>query len=220
MKILIGLILLLSQFSVFASPLFLDSISIGVDGQLSHMHFKEGVKSSGFNRNCGQFNFYILGKVNPWLGVEVGFERGEIGHSYLHIQKKYVSIDAKMTRNTFVPHVDVVFFYPLNHEGSWNVFGGVGVSLLTSAYSKAVFSISGNELENPISETSEYKESLRLRIGVEALLSENIGVRSSIGWNSTGKVLVFNDKKGKDAFLEMLRPRNTIVYSLGLFWRF
>ncbi len=232
-------VLLIGATSVMADDSGLTPY-VGLDAQLRHMSYKSGFGGNLFNHNYPQGNVYVGLKFNNCIGIEVGFTGGpkrsrdtvlQFGDVNLGtaLNTPLDAIFAPIVYNTSTKvsslHADIIGFYPLGCD--IQLYGSVGASRLRARFTRASVAFSGGSLLGTDSAIPEKfarsKTVLRLGIGLQQMLTCNVGIRGGINWENTSKlnnitapISVIPD----GSFQPVIKLKDSFTYNLGVFWQF
>ena len=123
---------------------------------------------------------------------------------------------ATMTDKIRGPHLNLIgYFYPIA-DVPLTLFGGPGVSLLKMRF-KGGDILAGDVPLSYLDSFAKYKPVLRASGGLHYMLGEHLGTRASITWVNTSKLGMVTESS---KFKQEIRPTNTFIYGVGLFWMF
>lgn len=204
---------------------------IGGDLQYRYMNFKKNYGHNLFNHNFPQINLYAGVKLNPYFGVEAGWEAamtryrkttltaGEIATG-ITIPPALAPGLFKNRVKVYGPHADLVGYYPLDEACKLELIGSLGFALLKGAFERRSISMN-NVPSNTVRTFKPYKALLRLMGGLQYKYDDNWSVRTTIGWENTRRLAsVANEGGNPNGEIPEVKPRDSFLASLGLVWRF
>lgn len=215
----------------------------GVDAQLRHMDFKGGLGENIFKHNSPQANAYVGLNFNDYFGIQAGYEVSSRRAKTVTLIPPFVSAGVNVTPgvNPFTgrplvssveytsisrikgPHVDLVGYLPLSFCNPCRIAltGSVGLAHLRVAARRQVTAVNGGApigTNNP-SFFRGHKTVLRLMGGIQHYICDTVGVRATVTWENTSRFrnLKFTSLNGVS---QIIKPKNSINYGLGLFVTF
>lgn len=203
---------------------------VGLDAQMRRMDFKGGYGDNLLRHNSPQGNLYGGIRLNDCVGMEAGYEStitktrnatlytGDIAAgSVVPAMASPVVFKSKMKIKG--PHVDLVGFYSLREDFPVQLIGSVGVSFFKGTVERKTLQMGARAVPGRTRTLSQRKRVLRLMGGLEYKVNCHFGVRATVGLVKTGKLVIFTNDNLSGAFPE-IKPKDSTVYGLGLFWVF
>lgn len=237
---LIAPVLLMGAASVMADDCGITPY-VGLDAQLRHTGFKSGFGNNVFTTNYPQGNAYIGLKFNDFLGIEAGIfggpkrtrsatlNAGDIALGIPLVGEAAETTPIVYTSTTRISgsHINLVGFFPINCD--LQAYASVGAARLRARFtnttlSLAGFSTEGTALAEPL-KLARSKTVLRLGLGLQQMLTCNSGVRVGLAWENTRKLnnvtaLASELITPNSTSIPTARLKNSLIYSLGVFWQF
>jgi len=205
---------------------------IGLDAQMRRMDFKGGFGDNLLRHNAPQGNLYAGIKLNDCVGVEAGYEAtetrsreatlttGEVAAG-MPVASAFSPIDFKSKVKVQGPHLDLVGFYSFGENVPVQLLGSVGVSFFKGTVERRTVQFSNPPIASTMNRTlSEHKAVLRLMGGLQYLWGCNLGARATIGLVKTSKLVIFSNDGLPGIFVPEIKPKDSTVYGLGVFWIF
>jgi hypothetical protein len=200
-KLLIGVISVVYISTANCNPY------LGMDAQVRHINFKQDFYGITLKRHYPQCNVFVGYMLNDHFGLEAGYSLSK--NQYTSKKSNPIFIPNKNPRLNSIKYdmshatpkfsawnMNLTGSLPLNE--SMNLIGSVGVTCLKIQI-KNIFS---NE------QTIHYikhKSVLRLSGGVQFKLLDYVGLRPTVIWENTSRIMLGNAK-----------PKNSIQYGLGI----
>ncbi len=117
------------------------------------------------------------------------------------------------------PHVNLIGFYTLREDLPVQLIGSVGLSFFKSRVERSSISMGNPPISGGIRTFSTRKAVLRLMGGLEYKWNCHLGARATIGLVKTGE-LTFSSHDEDFGSVHKIKPKDSIVYGLGIFWVF
>lgn len=206
---------------------------VGVDAQVRRMDFKGGFGDNLLQHHSPQGNFYAGIKFNDSVGIEAGYEQTRTRTRDVRLTTGDVAagvpIGAGAAASPAIfkskmkikgPHVDLVGFYSFREDLPVQLIGSVGVSFFKGTVERRGIAMGVPPTSGRIRTLSERKAVLRLMGGLEYKWDCNLGARATIGLVKTGKLVIFSNDGIPGAFKPEIKPKDSTVYGLGMFWVF
>ena len=231
---LIAPVLLIGASNVMADDCGLTPY-VGLDAQVRHMSYKSGFGGNLFNHNYPQGNVYVGLKFNNCIGIEVGFSGGPKRTRSATLNAGDINLGVPLvgelvfvtplvystTTRVSGVHADLVGFYPVNCD--MQVFGSVGANRLKAHFSQSGISSGPESLIGtaPL-RFKKHKTVLRLGLGLQQMLTCNVGLRAGLIWENTSKLnnIRLSQLTTLSDVMPTIKLRDSLVYSLGIFWQF
>jgi hypothetical protein len=204
---------------------------VGVDAAVRRMDFKGGYGDNLLQHHSPQGNIYAGVKFNDSVGVEAGYEAtttrtrastlttGDIGAGTL-ITAATSPIVFKSKAKIKGPHIDLVGFYSFAANLPVQLLGSVGVSLLKGTYERKTIQMGNPPIQGRNRTLSDHKAVLRLMGGIQYMWDCNLGARATVGLVKTGKMIIYANDGIASAAIPAIKPKDSTVYGLGMFWVF
>jgi hypothetical protein len=205
---------------------------IGVDQQLNRMKFNKGQGHDLFPKHHMQFNAYTGLKINQAFSAELGYVSTVAREKYCTV---YVNEDLfgrplpeVLSPVKFVNyvktrgyHLSLVHTYAPIEWDHVRIRSGMGVSFLKALAqinpicmgTKPVFT--GN-----VRQFRKQKTVMRVMISPEYKFKNNLGIRSSVCFIQTSKIIITAQPKQGLAVNPVIRLKDSLIYSLGMFYEF
>jgi hypothetical protein len=225
--LLIGAIISLFATSITASSRSRSATHLpyyfGTGLSLRHLTFYENYGNNLYNHGFPQGKVYLGVRINDYLGIETGYEstlttkriavcrKGEWA-SGVPVPPECVPAIFSSTAKMGGPYFDLISFYPLGGVPI-EFTSSIGVSILNARLTRKTLFISN--LERGVSrELSSNTPVLKIGSGIQYYPIEGLGTRFSLEWVNTDKMKILE----KDTGVAEVRPKNSIIYGLGIFW--
>lgn len=200
-RLLTSLILIVASATAIATPFswrdskdkdctFCVNPYIGADIQWNTVHFNKG---GNFGHHTPQTNVYGGFRLTDSVSAEVGTNRTHKSYSYYRNFHQFHGIYAGAVFNT-----------PLAHTNNCDVIGGVGYSRTKGKYRQRETGLS----------TERAKFIPRLMGGAQYHITPQLNWRASVIWENTRELEAAHPAMG------LIKPENTVSYSLGLNYTF
>jgi len=207
-----------------------ENFYVGADAQARRMDFKGGFGDNLLQHNAPQGNIYAGLKFNDCVGIELGYEATNTRSRMVTLTTGDIAAGAPITamaspaifKSKFKikgPHVDLVGFYSLYENPLIQVFGSIGLSAMKGTAERQTLEISNMPM-SMVRTLSEHKTVLRLMGGAQYMFDEHWGLRGSIGWVDTGKMVIFANDGMSGATIPEIKPKGSTIYGLGMLWIF
>lgn len=202
---------------------------VGIDFQNRHMDFHKNEGSQFFKKNSLQGDLFLGVKLHENFGVELGYEQSQR-------KKRNVSVnagEANLGGTTFGAngtyqsqskvqgfHLDAVGFMPIDSVAKdVTLFAKVGIAKLKAKLKRDLTSINGNPTSSvDVFNQKDSKYVLRLAAGAQYLITPNVGVRGSVGFEKTSNLQpYFLTTTGQKRTVKF---KNSFIYGLGVFYKF
>ena len=203
---------------------------IGLDAQVRRMDFKGGFGDNLLQHHSPQGNVYVGIKFNDAVGIEGGYEAtrtrtrdvtlhtGDIAAGAVVLPNRSPAV-FKSKMKIKGPHLDLIGFYSFREDLPVKLIGSVGLSFFKATSERIGVSMGNPAEPGRIRTLSKRKPILRLMGGLEYKWNAHFGTRASIGLVKTGKLVIFSNDGLAGATPE-IKPKDSTVYGLGVFWIF
>lgn len=207
---------------------------VGADAQWRHMEFKKGFGKDQTKSNYPQGNIYLGLKLNQYLGLEAGYERAktlkrdtsalgsDVNFGAVFVPgapNQLLQINTKTKLRAF--HANVVGFLPICEEYRLQLIGSLGIARVNINTSRNVISVDNIALTDTEAASvqqvfSKKKWVPRIGIGLQHMLTCQLGVRAMANWEGTSMTLKTLDSLP----VFSARTKNSLNLGLGLFYNF
>lgn len=206
---------------------------VGADAQWRHMEFKKGFGKDQTKSNYPQGNIYLGLKLNPYLGLEAGYERAKTQKrdtSALGSDVNFGAVLFPFALNTVNElntktklrsfHANVVGFLPISEEYCLQLIGSIGVARVNINTTRNITSLNNRTLSDDrvaaLREVFSKKKWVpRIGIGLQHMLTCQLGVRAMANWEGTSMTMKTLTPSAFSA-----RTKNSLNFGLGLFYNF
>lgn len=235
--IFIGLIL---SFSAFSDCALKDEKSacpyVGGNIKIIHANYKKGYGDNLLHHNVPQWSIYSGIKVIENVYLEAGYEHSiqrkkfrklnssdiVSGHP-IHPLISTIYFASKLTLKG--PYIDIIRLYPISLDKQSHLFFSSGVSLLKAKAERRAICVHPAAFPHyPLSGMARKLEGdkliLRISMGLQHMITDQLGFRAAAGWMNTSKLQVCSSDGVCALYYPEVRPRDIVNYSLGLFWAF
>ncbi|HXH55017.1 MAG TPA: hypothetical protein VNK03_04665 [Gammaproteobacteria bacterium] len=203
---------------------------IGFDAQVRRMDFKGGFGDNLLQHHSPQGNVYAGIKLNDRIAIEAGYESTITRTRDVTLHTGDVAagspVVAGMSPSVFKSkmkikgsHVDLVGFYSFREDLPVQLIGSVGVSFFKGTVQRKGVAMSTPAIPGRIRTLSARKPVLRLMGGLEYKWNCHLGARATIGLVKTSKLVIFSND-GLTGTAPEIKPKDSTVYGLGVFWLF
>lgn len=203
---------------------------VGFDAQVRRMSFKGGFGNNILQHHSPQGNFYAGVKFNDCVGVEAGYETTTTRTRTSRLTTGDVAAGApvsllaspvifKSKIKIKGPHLDLVGFYSFGESVPVQLLGSVGVSFFKGTVERKTLQMGTPPIPGVTRTLSAHKAVLRLIGGLQYMWNCNLGARATIGLVKTGKLVIFSND-GAAGIAPEIKPKDSTVYGLGMFWVF
>jgi len=186
---------------------------VGLDAQWRQMHTRHNYDSdaASFKKTAPQANLYLGVKFHEYVGLEVGYEATSqakkeftLGADETLLGLPGLPTGAYKSKASIRGwHADLVGFAPINEDCRLQAIGSVGGAWLRSKRSIFQVATSTTEVDN-----SQKKTVLRLGLGLQQMLNDQLGWRAGINWENLAK---FKDKSGNSIYKNSVTPSVGVV---------
>ena len=215
----------MSCFSLDISPY------VGVDGQLNRMPFKKGYGDNLFPKHYEHANLYAGIKLDGSFSLEAGYISEAVRSKYTKLYGRNGCLGVELPKFAspaiFQSYIKIrgyhVGFVNTFCEPTWEsvrILWGVGVGLLRAEAERKTIQIARPPLK--LSSSRRFKKDkavLRLMLASEYSLNNNIGIRASVMFIQTSK-MVIKAYPIEGRYTPVIKPKDSFIYSLGIFYEF
>ncbi len=203
---------------------------IGADCQLNKMRFKEGYGNNLFPKHYKQINIYSGVKINNDLSVEVGYTSEAVKNKYSTLKADDcclgITVPARLSPAIFKSYIKIRGYHlsliKTYHHNQWDhlrLLGGVGLGFLRAEAQRDTVSVGYPPIKGNVRHFKKDKAVLRLIVGSEYKFKNNLGARASLCFIQTSKMII-KAQPIAGRYTPIIRPRNSFIYSLGIFFEF
>lgn len=208
-----------------------ESVHIGADAQVRRMDFKGGFGDNMLQHHSPQGNIYGGVNFNKYLGLEFGYEATSTRTRMVTLTTGDVATGTPIRETASPaifrskakikgPHLDLVGLWFPAENSPLQIIGAVGVSIIKGTFERQTLQL-GNMSMDMTRSLSDRKSVLRLTGGVQYMVDKNWGIRLTVGWINTGRMVILaNDGGAAGANSPEIKPKNSTVYGLGALWAF
>jgi hypothetical protein len=204
---------------------------VGLDTQLRRVDFKGGYGSNMFAKRVPQGEIYTGLKLNPYLGIELGYLSSEERHHSSVVTEPDLIFgtpvgnpgDFEIGMTNFKidsGRVNVVSFLPITQD--FQILGSLGLARLKVKlryipveFSGAVFN--SEEVERFTRDFVAYRYVPQAKVGVQYMLNPAVGLKASVGWEGTSR---FNLLINRQASAARVSLKDSYNVGLGLTYYF
>lgn len=201
----------------------------GVDMQYHTMDFKSGFGDNLFSHHQPQANIYFGTTLDNYVGIEAGFQSTNqqnrtatliTGESNLGTIIEDPNSLAQYTVTSYIhgAHLNVIGFLPLSVKYPIKLIGLVGVATLKAKFQRLNTSLIHFGVAQPTLSPDvliRRKTVLRLGAGLEHLFVYDWGLRGTLIWENSGKIVAPTEFSSP-----LVKPKNSFTYGLGAFVSF
>ena len=218
------LIFTMSCFSLDISPY------VGVDGQLNRMPFKKGYGDNLFPKHYEHANLYAGIKLDGSFSLEAGYiseaVRSKCTKLYGSNGCLGVELPKFLSPAIFQSYIKIrgyhVGFVNTFCEPTWDSFRvlfGAGAGFLRAEASREGLAFGEPPIKGTTRRFKKEKVVLRLMIASEYKFKNNLGIRGSLFFLQTSKMVMVAEPT-RSPTTPVIRPIDSLVYSLGVFYEF
>ncbi|MDB6096204.1 MAG: hypothetical protein JWM09_482 [Francisellaceae bacterium] len=204
------------------------TLFLGVDAQYRYMPFKAGLGRNNLNKNYIQGNIYSGLQLNPYIGLELGYEysfnRKHIatvgpGENFLGINNpSWITSKHKIKTKIKGPHLDVLISLPLMKNKKINIVTLMGLSHKTIEFTESLLSLNGRPQLMGNNHFSSTKTFYRLGGGLRYFFDKNYGVKTMAIWEKASSLKYL--KSSNERCIDQIGLKNQMIVSLGFFIRY
>lgn len=217
---------------------------VGADAEFRHMDYHKNFGGNIINHNAPQANVYAGIRLGEYLAVEAGYEatkrktrrstlkNGDTLGGFILPLLNPPGPDLygfNTTTQTKGLHANLVGFLPVSDCYRLQLIGMLGLTRLKTKTTLTFVTIN-DALVAPLAGAGEdvtifkaRKNVLRLGAGLQHMIDCNWGVRGMVKWEASKKLKMNSTSpilnNGAPAALS-IRPKNSVIYSLGVFYTF
>ncbi len=203
----------------------------GFDLGMRRMEYSNTYGGQAFVKNYAQGNLFVGTKLNPNVGVELGYTQtnnrkksytlspGESAFTGAVVAAG-TKLDVKTKSRVSGFNVSVLGFYPIDDCNE--VIGAIGLasqkvrlSMQPLGDENGAFTVPAQQLS--LRTISKSKTILTARLGVEHKFTDNLGVRALVGWENTSRFKKLQSKPVASAFAT---AKDSVTGNVGVVWHF
>ncbi len=203
---------------------------IGIDGQLNRMHFKEGYGNNLFPRHYPQINVYGGLKYDNSFAIEAGYLSEAVKSKYTTLYEGEHALGALVPATaspavfkTYIKirgyHLGFVNTFCQPQWDSFRVLWGAGVGFLRAESQRDCKSMGNPPTKGNIRKFKKDKAVLRLMLSSEYKFKNNLGFRASLFFLQTSQ-MVIKAQPLEGHYTPTIKPKDSFVYSMGIFYEF
>jgi hypothetical protein len=192
------------------------------------MDFKGGYGDNLLRHNSPQGNGYVGLQFNEHVALEVGYESTITKNRLTTLTTGDVAsgtpVPARASPVVFIskikmkgPHIDVVGFYPFYEGSPLQLWGSIGVAFIKGTAERQRISMA-NQPAFMVRTLSADKRVLRFAGGLQYMLGDHLGVRGTLGWVDTNRLVIFSNDNIPSTILPEIKAKGTTFYGLGFLW--
>lgn len=203
---------------------------VGFDAQFRRMNYHAGYGDNLLFRQSPQANIYVGLKFNDYVGAEIGYDATSTLTRDATLTTGQLAAGSPIEEDTSPAvfksksqlrgaHADLVGFYSFCENWPTQLFGSVGIGFVRGMFERR--SISMNNMPSSTNRTfGKHRAALRLTGGLQYLWNCHLGMRVSIGYVNTNNLRAFQNDGVPSIPVAIIKPKDSFVYGLGLFWLF
>jgi hypothetical protein len=203
---------------------------IGFDHQLNRMKFKEGYGHNMFPKHFKQLNLYGGFKFNNQNALELGYVSTLSKNKYSILYAGDKALGATISHSAspakFISYIKVKgyhlgmtnIYFP-SISDSFRILGGVGLSFLTAEAERNCIALGCPPAPGTIRKFKKRRTVLRLMAASEYKFKNDLGLRLSFCFIQTSK-MVIRAYPRDNAFTPIIKPKDSFIYGLGIFYEF
>ncbi|HQZ50076.1 MAG TPA: hypothetical protein PLF17_06115 [Chitinophagaceae bacterium] len=201
----------------------------GVDGQINRMRFKDGYGRNLFPKHFPQVNLYVGLKHNDSAAIEAGYISEAVRNKTVTLvagQSLRPSIPEILSPAIFKSYIKVrgfhLGFVNTFREPNWDSFRvlfGAGAGFLRAEASREGLAFGKPPIKGTTRRFKKEKVVLRLMIASEYKFKNKLGIRGSLFFLQTSKMVMVAEPTASPT-TPVIRPMDSLVYSLGVFYEF
>ncbi len=203
---------------------------VGANIKVIHMDYKKGYGRNLLPHNIPQGSVYAGMKINKNLSIEAGYEHSVTRKRFSRLTQGDVSagtpVISTLDPSYFIskitmkgPYVDAVRLYHISDNKATSLIVSSGISFI-KVRAKRRGTCIANLFPGLDRGLKGDKLVLRFSTGLQHMITNNLGIRTTVGWMNTSRVKVCSSDGVCAMFFPEIRPKDTINYSLGLLWSF
>jgi hypothetical protein len=225
--------LFLLSFIVFAcgptACLEKEDFYLGIEGQINRMGCKKNFGDLIVRKNHYQSNFYVGYRINENIALELGREEtsSKVQNSRITTGEAVngISLPSCLDPACFRtkikvrgPHLDLVFSKRVSDKFPVSVLGSIGISSLTIICQRDLVQMGNPPIEGPSRHMKKRSAALRAMGGLQYEFNNGIGVRLSLSFVNTGRMVVKvkDPSARKLPVMPKIRPKDTLLFGAGL----
>lgn len=202
---------------------------LGLEGQVRNMGCKKGFGDLIVRKNHPQANAYLGYKFNENIAIELGYESTETkikdscieeGESVNGVPLPAIISPAIFKTQIKVrgPHIDLVLSKKISDRYPVSILGSIGISSVTINCRRNLHSISNPPIPGNTRDMRKQSAALRAMGGLQYEFDNGIGVRASLSFVNTGKMVVkVRDRTArKMAVVPKVLPRDSFSFGVGI----
>lgn len=225
-------IVFLSTSAAMAEHPFGITPYVGFDAELRHMDFQKGFGDNVIQHNYPQGNIYVGARINEYVAVEAGYEATERKTRTSTVRERETllgftlgaidPITLNATSQVKGLHANLLGFLPICDAYRLQLIGLVGFARLKAKVTTNLLVSGTTALDQDATTINNFrtkKSVLRLGAGLQHMINCNWGVRGMLKWEASKK-LKMSASNIALATTFSIRPKNSVIYSIGAFYMF
>lgn len=246
LALVVAPIVLLAASAATAENRFGLTPYVGADAEFRHMDYHKAFGGNVINHNSPQGNVYAGVRLSEYLGVEAGYEatkrktrrstlkNGDILTGFTLDNPAAPAPDVygfNTTTQTKGLHANFVGFLPICDLYRLQLIGMVGLARLKTKTTLTWETLNDNSIGPAVPTGQDInifrakKTVLRLGAGLQHMINCNWGVRGMVKWEASKKLKMSSTTNpaitfGNPLATLSIKPKNSVIYSLGVFYTF
>ncbi len=204
---------------------------LGADAEIRHMDFQKGYGGNNIKHSLPQGNLYAGLRFNEYVAVEAGYEAtkrkttsstdgaGVVSFGLLIPALTTLQYNTVAQAKAF--HANLVGTLPICELYRLDLIGSIGIARLKTKIVRTLVAVDG--IPFPVNDPDavdkfvKRKSILRLGAGLQHMINCNWGLRAMLKWENTNKLKLISQTHPLDL---SVKPKNSFIYSLGVFYNF
>lgn len=203
---------------------------VGVDSQVNRMHFREGYGRNFFPKHFQQINVYGGLKYDNSFSIEAGYVSEAIRNKNVTLHEGgnclgaiIPSILSPAVFKTYIKvrgyHLGFVNTFCEPCWDSFRILWGAGAGFLRAEASIEGLAFGYPPVKGTTRRFKKEKVVLRLMLASEYKFKNNLGIRGSLFFLQTSRMVMIAEPTASPT-TPVIRPMDSFVYSLGVFYEF
>ena len=226
LKIILALFTLLMPMGLCSYEL---NPYVGIDGQINRMHFKQGYGDNLFPKHYPQINLYCGIKFKDINSVEFGYISEAVKNKNVTLHKNDSALGIIIPANadpalfrSYIKITGTHLSFLRTYKNGWDNFRlvyGIGGAFLRAQAEREGLSFGHPGRPGSTRHFKKQKVVLRLIVASEYKFKNNLGIRGSFCYLNTSRMIIKAEPIA-GRFTPIIRPKDSFVYSLGVFFEF
>lgn len=198
---------------------------LGFDLELRDMGFKQGYGDKVFEKQYPQANLFVGLMFNEFFGIELGYEKTlkrSRNSSFTGGDVVLGNIATSGTSGKFQshgelygPNINFMGVYKPCEAYPLEIFGSIGGSYLTAKFDRNLFEF--NDGPASLLRTFEQDKALwRIAIGLQYVIADCIGVRTSLKWENTSQMRLYTRELLANP--PQIKLKDSLIFGLGFYY--